>query len=261
MKTLSILGCGWLGKIIALELKQLNIQVKCSTKSSKLNLDTVEHHFIDINTVQDLPDSFLNSEMLIISASFKSIKAHEKLIKSITHKGNFELVILMSSTFVYENNFAIINENLLVNNKQSSCIEQCYLNSGIKNLYVFRLGGLVGPERHPGNFFRPQHNFKNNKDRINLVHANMISQCVISVMNKTIPAGVYNIVADEHPLKHEFYAHAHFDLHGSHANFTVNENQNSNPIKVVSNAKIKRHSGLNFSLSNYYNFIGQITDK
>ena len=107
MKTVSILGCGWLGKPLAVSLLQEGYEVKGSTTSesklSDLEALGIESYLVDIVEYEEF-DLFLQSEILIIAITSKDIDAYERLIEQIQNSlvqkvklHSCTLLIIMSS--------------------------------------------------------------------------------------------------------------------------------------------------------------------
>ena len=86
MKIISILGCGWLGKPLAISLISKGFLVKGSTTSDKklkvLSSDNIIPFLIDISQ-EEINKDFLNSEVLIIAITSKSEGDFTKLIAEI----------------------------------------------------------------------------------------------------------------------------------------------------------------------------------
>ena len=86
MKSVSILGCGWLGKPMAVSLLREGFTVKGSTTSEikiqELEALEIEAYLIDITEFEEF-DLFLSSDILLIAITSKDIDAYERLIEQI----------------------------------------------------------------------------------------------------------------------------------------------------------------------------------
>ncbi|MDA9071024.1 dTDP-glucose 4,6-dehydratase, partial [Flavobacteriaceae bacterium] len=84
MKSISILGCGWLGKPMAVSLLREGFTVKGSTTSEikiqELEALEIEAYLIDITEFEEF-DLFLSSDILLIAITSKDIDAYERLIE------------------------------------------------------------------------------------------------------------------------------------------------------------------------------------
>ena len=112
MNNISILGCGWLGKPLAVSLLEEGFSVKGSTTSEikiqELEALEIEAYLVDITEFEEF-DSFLQSDILIIAITSKDIDAFERLIEQI-QTSTIQKVIFISSTSVYPVSNAIVSE-------------------------------------------------------------------------------------------------------------------------------------------------------
>jgi 3-hydroxyisobutyrate dehydrogenase-like beta-hydroxyacid dehydrogenase len=83
MNKISILGCGWLGKSLAISLINKGFAVKGSTTSEEklelLEMNGIKPYIVDISDFEEY-DSFLNANILIIAITSKDIDGFESLI-------------------------------------------------------------------------------------------------------------------------------------------------------------------------------------
>ena len=88
MKNVSILGCGWLGKPMAVSLMNDGFLVKGSTTSeikiNELEALNIESYLLDITEFEEF-DLFLASDILLIAITSKDIDAYERFIEQIEH--------------------------------------------------------------------------------------------------------------------------------------------------------------------------------
>ena len=86
MKNVSILGCGWLGKPMAVSLLREGFSVKGSTTSEikiqELEALEIDAYLIDITEFEEF-DLFLASDILLISITSKDIDAYERFIQQL----------------------------------------------------------------------------------------------------------------------------------------------------------------------------------
>jgi len=112
MKSVSILGCGWLGKPMAVSLLREGFTVKGSTTSEikiqELEALEIEAYLIDITEFEEF-DLFLSSDILLIAITSKDIDAYERLIEQI-EISQIQKVIFISSTSVYSVSNSVVSE-------------------------------------------------------------------------------------------------------------------------------------------------------
>lgn len=225
-RTVSILGCGWLGLPLAKFLINKNYQVKGSTPTQdKLNLlkeSGIEAYkvFLDPNINQDFHKDFFNSEILIIN--FPPIRRddiedfHSKQFKSLIEQINcssIKKVIFVSSTSVYANeNREISEEDTQTPEKKSGkalrMVEQMLNAQENFSTTIIRFGGLIGYDRKPGRFLSRMKTTINGSSPINLLHQDDCINIIHHIMEKELWGEIYNACCPEHPTKKEFYAKA-----------------------------------------------------
>jgi nucleoside-diphosphate-sugar epimerase len=226
MKRISILGSGWLGLPLAIELSQANYHIKASSRSperlAQLREVGIEAHAYDteaLNTQQDTQESgFLQADILIINITSKNVEAFTQLIAKI-EKSTIQQVLFISSTSVYQNSAhldsaAIIEDDLAA---LKPCplleIEGLFQNNAHFNTSIIRFSGLIGYQRHPGRFFLTTTDdnsvycktIKNPDARVNMIHRD---DC-IAIINKLIKQNcwneVFNACGSQHPTRRQFY--------------------------------------------------------
>ena len=83
MKRVSVLGCGWLGKSLSISLLDEGYSVKGSTTTEEklelLEMNNITPYIFNISEFEEF-DSFLNSDILIISITSKDLDGFQNLI-------------------------------------------------------------------------------------------------------------------------------------------------------------------------------------
>ncbi|MBS2097035.1 NAD(P)-binding domain-containing protein [Carboxylicivirga linearis] len=246
-KTISILGCGWLGYPLALNLQSSGWKVKgSSTSESKqktLSQHQIEPYQINLNnSIEDIPNSFFDSEYLVINippSKLDDALNQYKKLGSIIKSSPIQKVLFISSTSAYDsdNRNAIEDdtETLPDNYNQTISFERIFQGLN-KSVTILRLAGLVGPRRHPGRFFATGKSLSNPNMPVNLIHLNDCIGIIKQILERDSWNEIYNGCADTHPSKREFYTKATLKL-GSTIN--INESDAIVDGKKVSNKKIK----------------------
>ena len=114
IKTISILGSGWLGLPLAKHFIMLGNVVKASTTSesrlSELTSVNVQPFIVDIERLSSNIQTFLQANVLIINIPSKNIDGFSNLIQEI-EQCDIKEVLFVSSTSVYENINKTISES------------------------------------------------------------------------------------------------------------------------------------------------------
>jgi len=244
-QSISILGCGWLGLPLGGFLVSNNYQIKGSSrskvKSTVLAQKGITPYSIDISIKENNFSDFLNSETLICALPSKDIEGYKHLISHI-EKSHVKNVLFISATSVYDTQQTIITEDCPTNNSDLSKIEQLFLKNNTFNTTILRFGGLIGPQRNPGNFFNKGRSVKAPDSPINLIHLEDCIQIIHQIIQQKCWNTIFNACTDSHPSKREFYGRMMQLTHHKQPDFELNS---ISPSKIISNKKLKKQ--LNYS--------------
>lgn len=239
---LSILGSGWLGLPLAKELNLIGHEVFLSTTSvqriSELSAFDFSVFIVNIDSIEDTLQKFLQSKILIVNIPSKNVSAFKNLINAI-EKSSIEKIIFISSTSVYLDQNKICYEDENGNLKESDLlsIEQLFTNNKKFKTTIIRFGGLIGYQRHPSNFIKKQGLMLNPKGRINMIHRDDCISIIQGIIDKNLWGEVFNAVADEHPTREDFYCAAANQRNKPKPVFS---NEPPTVYKIISNEKISK---------------------
>ena len=225
-KKTAILGCGWLGFPLGKRLVWEGYQVKGSTTSEDkvtgLREAGIEPYIIKVlpEEIQGDMTSFLQDiSSLIIDfppgvrnrPASDYIEAMKGLIGKV-RASSVKKVLFVSSISVYEDSetFPTYTENDPPNasserGKALAVVEGLLRAEDSFDTTLLRLGGLIGPQRHPVNQLAGRQGIANGDAPVNLVD---LEDCigVISKILATKAFGeTYNAVFPDHPSKAQYY--------------------------------------------------------
>ena len=224
-KSISILGCGWLGVPLAKHLMHKGFLVKGSVTSeekfgllTQAGIDPFRIIVSDTEVIIDDPD-FFHADVLIISIPPKRIEDIDlvfpsqirRLIPFILNAG-IQKVIFISSTSVYpEKNQIAREDDFLVPDKASGRAlleaEELFREIAELKTTIIRFGGLIGVDRNPGRFL-----MKSSKPiedaPVNLIHQDDCIEIISSIIDNDLWGETLNAVCPEHPMKKDFYQQA-----------------------------------------------------
>lgn len=221
-----IIGCGWLGKALAVNLIEQGRSV-LATSGQQCNVEhlqeqgiTAQQLLLPENSKQLNQHDVFTQQCLIIAITpqFKKGKADygskvAQLVEAATQRGVVQQIILLSSTAVYQGleggvdestSLNLVAENSMEKTKVLQSAEQAVLNFHRKS-NVLRLAGLVGPERHPGKFLLAKRTLKNSTAPVNLIHQQDAVGLILSLLSPSSPQGIFNGVSDTHVTKSHYY--------------------------------------------------------
>lgn len=258
-KTISILGCGWLGLPLGKHYAAKGLKVKGSTTSEsklpQLAENSITPYLIHIEDKieGDFADFLQDVDILIINFPPKRIpnirEVHKRQIELIINQlPRNQKTIFVSSTSVYQNTNGVVSEELELDPEKESGKalvegEQLLRNYLQDDLTVLRLAGLVGYDRLPGRFLANKKDVKNGAAPINVIHQDDCIGLIERIIEEDKWGAVYNGCADEHPLRKDYYTRAAEKI-GLVPPCFSGEAQSS--FKIISNEKSKKELGYQY---------------
>ncbi|MGB0522887.1 MAG: NAD(P)H-binding protein [Flammeovirgaceae bacterium] len=224
IKTISILGCGWLGMSLAKDLIAEGYEVKGSTTHQE-KLPKIKEIGATPFLIKLLPEpegdrlpEFFDSDLLIIcippgTRSGMADSYHPTQIKYLLddlEKSTISKVIYISATSVYPTNNGEARETDQLNpveavNKSILLAEHVLIDNDVFQCTILRCGGLMGYDRIPGKYFAGEKNLKTGSIPVNYVHRDDVIRVIKEVFKQNIWNEVYNVVAPHHPTRKEIY--------------------------------------------------------
>lgn len=243
---ISILGCGWLGKPLAISLMKQGFAVKGSTTSeAKLNEFQeigITPFLISLDYLTHNIATFLDSEILIVALPSKDIEGFKNVICHI-EKSAIKKVIFISSTSVYGNSEELVTEESETLPSALTTIEMLFKNSNHFKTTLIRFAGLFGYNRKPGNFFKDGRKIPNSEGFVNMIHQDDCIQLIEKVIEKNAWNQIFNGCADTHPSRRYFYTKCTLDIGLKLPEF---EDVGQAQKKIISNKKSKEILDLNY---------------
>ncbi len=238
MKTVSILGCGWLGKPLAVSLLDDGFSVKGSTTSEEkipvLESLGINSYLVNIADFEEF-DAFLTTDILVIAITSKDIDAFESLIEQIEN-ATIQKVIFVSSTSVYPNTNSIVSEENKTLKTPLFEIEELFRNSSYFETTVIRFAGLFGEGRHPGNWFKNGRTIPQPNGFVNMIHQEDCIEIIHEIINQNCWNTTLNACSNHHPTRKEFYTNAKKNLH---LDPPVFEETTDLKYKIISSKKLQ----------------------
>ena len=253
MKTrVAILGLGWLGAPLARHMCGAGYEVIGSVRRlsriATFSTDDFLVQRVAVRTTDIQGDwaAFLMDDTVLV-ITFPPPKALQEKIdyvaqmKQITaHTPATCRVVFISSTSVYPNNNERVDEATpplpVTQSGQAVLGAEQQLQAHFSQLTIVRLGGLIGPKRHPGRFLAHKKSLKNPDVPINLVHQVDVQRLIEAIIEQDCFGHIINGCADTHPLRSDFYQRAARVLGLPPPTFATQEKQQS---KIVVNEKSK----------------------
>ncbi len=239
MQTISILGCGWLGKPLAISLISKGFFVKGSTTSTeKLEILAVENiipFLVDISQENSL-DDFLKTDILIVAITSKNENDFKRLISQI-EKANLKKVIFISSTSVYPSLNKIMTENDATQEHPLATIENLFRENIHFKTTIIRFSGLFGNERHPANWFQNGRKIPQPNGFVNMIHLRDCIAIIEKIIQQDCFGETFNACSNHHPTRKDFYENARKTKNFEPPIFEENEALN---WKIISSEKLQK---------------------
>jgi nucleoside-diphosphate-sugar epimerase len=220
-KSVSILGCGWLGLPLAEHLINEGCRVKGSTTSAEkvihLREKGIDACLIDLSQDINFAPSFLDSALLIVTVPPRSrtqqpgvyLSQMKALAGLIAQHTQIKQLVYTSSTSVYPDQSGWVKEEAVClpsDAGQKELVEVENLFLAIPNIAVtiLRLGGLTGGSRLLVLHFAGRKELSGGNYPVNLLHLKDAISIIQFVVEKNL-TGVFNACSPEHPCKKDFY--------------------------------------------------------
>ena len=264
IKSIGVLGCGWLGLPLAKQLVMNGYSVR-GTTTTKAKLSTIESvgatPFLSECTINDCTSlaPFLENLDLVIIAIPPGIRQKpnkrfdlivDKIIGQIIVQG-VQKVVFISSTSVYGQATGEIDETHVTcptseSGKQLAACEQKLLKNPYFESCILRFGGLIGPNRHPIFSLVKKGQIKNGDAKINLIHLTdcigLIQACLQGFKGNSI----FNGVTPYHPSRKKYYSEMAKLAGLSTPTFTSGNSNN----RTISSTKIQKTLNVVFAVEN-----------
>lgn len=273
--SVGIIGCGWLGKALAVSLVEQGASV-LATSSQQCNVDKLNQQGINAQKLllPSDPEQLYQHEIftqqclvIAITPQFKkgqvdyAIKVAQ-LVDAANKRGIVQRIILLSSTAVYQGLEGLVDESTKLDLAGLSSVKTGSVESGsidktqLLNMAeqavlnfnqqgsVLRLAGLVGPDRHPGKFLLAKRTLTNSTAPVNLIHQQDAVGLIMALLTTSSPQMIFNGVSDIHVTKALYYQTAAKSLGLELPIFSADNRLDS--TRIVCGDKAKQHLGYSF---------------
>ncbi len=259
--TASVLGCGYIGRPLATLLLDRGWRVRGST-TSRTKLDQLLADGIEPYLLELTPDlrgrgrrDFFDSDVVILNFPPGRKRADvgifmESVMESLLfylRAGTVQKVLFVSSTSVYRSGYVREEDaGKLTPETASGCAllaaEKTLRSACEFQTTILRCGGLYGYERKPGRFWSGR-SVRNPQNSVNLVHRDDAVGVALATITQNCWGETFNVCADQHPSKAEFYTQAASRLGIALPKMGLDESQ---PDKVVLNHRVRERLGYTF---------------
>ena len=237
-KKIVIWGAGWLGLPLAKSLQSVNNQVVCITRSpdKKEYLRSINIDAVSMDELIGNPAEVEDCNVLIVSvppsADTTFYEALDFVLKTLPINAQ---VIYTSSTGIYKNKNGLVDENSEIETTSKVYqTEQFLLTRKFNKITILRLGGLIGPKRHPVHYLAKNTINSCPHQLVNLIQQKDVID-LIQLFIETKITGVFNVCSAEHPTRQEYYTLAAKTFNLGNLLFEMDVNQTG---KVIDTRKL-----------------------
>jgi len=208
MKTLSILGAGWLGLELAHVLKD-HYLIKLAARNEEtrcMHTDLGFESYVLTEGLYDNLDTLLSCDYLFINYPPSKFNDYLQFIKRLSQHSVFstiEKVYFVSSSSIYPKTPGVYNENCEITSSSNPLYYEAEKSLHGKAHIIFRCAGLMGAGRIAAKY-SSRKPVTDGKSRVNHVHRMDVIHAVLFVLGQNLE-GIFNLCAPMHPTKEEVY--------------------------------------------------------
>lgn len=254
---ISILGAGWLGWPLATYLRERGYGIKTSTttpeKYALLAAEGLNPCLlrVDQGQIQLSDPAFFDTDLIFLNIPPSRRRpdvevwypAQIQAIMERAQQHQVPKILFVGSTSVYGDVNAEVNETSVLNPDTASARSLVAAEQIVKLYYpdetstILRMSGLIGGDRKAGRFFAGKKDVPEGNAPVNLVYLEDCIGVIEAVIQQGAWGKLYNVCADEHPRKADFYTAQAVREGFDPPVFGPDE---APRYKVVSNEKVKR---------------------
>ncbi len=209
MKTVTILGCGWLGSVVAKKLSnRFHLKVTTTTlkKDEAFKRLGYNSFILDENCLESLSD-LLDCDYLLMAFPPSKFQNYLGFLNSIYTHEKFNTIkhsIFISSTSIYDKKEGVYTESSDIKTPSSKLVYEAENYVKNQTSTIFRCAGLMGENRIAGSYFAAKE-VTNTLSGVNYVHQSDVFEAIVFCYEKKLK-GVFNLCAPLHPSKKEVYS-------------------------------------------------------
>jgi nucleoside-diphosphate-sugar epimerase len=223
---IAVVGCGWLGKPLALSLQKDGHNIVATSRSALACDKLTEYGFKAVkfqlgDCLEDVSlTPIFQSQLLILNIpvgrkqplNIQFTQQIESFLQQSKAR-NVTQVIFISTTSVYGDNCSTVTQTTPSNPQTISARINLEVEK-LVSLYfpiqstVLRPAGLVGHDRHPARYLAGRSNLSNGQQRVNLIHQYDVIQAIRQVVQQNIWQQMLLLCAEDHPTRADYYTWA-----------------------------------------------------
>jgi len=223
MRTISVLGCGWLGLPLAKRLSEqgyiVNGSVTSTEKHAILRRGGIRPFRLVLESdAAEMDDAqFFDTELVIVAIPPRrtadvEIAFPDQIRQLILFLEQYSVsrVLFISSTSVYPETGGIVREedDLIPEKASGKALleaERRLMKNTHFSTTVLRFGGLIGADRDPSRFLTREKENSDGSKPVNLIHQEDCIRIIDQLIRNEVRDGIFNACCPVHPTRKEFY--------------------------------------------------------
>lgn len=259
MKHIGVIGCGWLGKPLLESFNSAAYRTFASYRNHPPSNDIPNFAWTGADPLSEpLKQMLIQCDAIVVTippqrglSDDDNVLYHQQIAQKLSSLNEQMHVIYTSSTSVYGDQTGPCVEHSADQTTRAYRIEKAY-HKYFENASILRFGGLIGPDRHPTQFFKTEQPLSQPKAWVNMTHQKD-AIAAIEHLIRLESCGIFNVVSPEHVTRRDFYTAAFGSMDKKIPDLTDDE---STGKRVLSDKIIQR---LGFSF-NYPNPLSMLKD-
>ena len=228
MRSVAIVGLGWLGLPLARHLKNLGWEVKGTKRThdgvEQMRLMRLEAYHLEltpeINADPDDVSALLDVDSLIInippSQYFFDLNQYVEGVQNLVNEALLQGVshiIFISSTSVFPDISANFDESVIPQPSSDIGRALVEIENALAQMQdidcdIIRFAGLVGNDRHPVYSLAGKQELKCGHSPVNLVHLDDCARAIQLLLETPGGYRLYHLAAPMHPTREAYYQYA-----------------------------------------------------
>jgi len=203
-----IIGCGWLGKPLALHLQSQGYAVSGSGRTAEsvalLEQEGIDSFTYDGSLYKILPTENKEADWMIICyPPSKSYNYSVQMAELLSQTSPSTRILFTSTTGVYENN-KMVDEQSSIKMDHPVYLAEMKVAESQRGHVILRLAGLIGGERHPIRQLAGR-TLEDGQHPVNLVHRGDVIQAISNILEKNCDNELFNLCFPDHPTRASYY--------------------------------------------------------
>ncbi|TDB69069.1 NAD-dependent epimerase/dehydratase family protein [Arundinibacter roseus] len=280
-KRISILGCGWLGKPLAVHLLASGFgTVKGSTttpeKVQPLRELGIDAYCLSLNPGPEGEGwkEFLSTDVFVVDIPPRSSRQGgefhpqqmQQLVELLNTNTQPKEILYISSTSVYPETSQILTEQDVTTQAQAASSFMFEAEEILRarhaqgqQVTILRCGGLMGYDRIPGKYVQGKTNLTTGSTPVNYVHQDDVVSLITQLIVEGLPADTFNVVAPQHPSRQEVFVQSCQAFGWTPPTFA--EPIEPESFKIISGEKLTDYLHYTFRFPDPLHFLYQAPDK